>query len=153
MNHEQVNMEFRSSLKTAAIDFPPRVEGQFFGGNVDQAAADIVDQDINRSVLRDDIQALQFRGLGIGKIRLDFHGLPAERPDVIGSGLEAFCVASREHNISAGFRDGQCHLAPQPPTTARDEKSLALQFKSIQHAHGSAHLTLLTGFTIRWPKA
>jgi len=84
------------------------------------------------------------------QVRHDRRRPTAQCANVRGGFFKRWRITRGQHHIGPCIGQGQRHFAPQAAAPAGDEQTLAIQSKSIQHAHAGTCLARLRSFNVKF---
>ena len=103
--------------------------------NVDIAAADIVDKDVDGLCLREHLLAKIFAYLGLPDVGVKGPHAALAVPYLGCSTGEGVWIARDKDDVGACLRGGDRDDLAETATAARDQEALAVEMKLIEHGH------------------
>ena len=123
-------------MREIEIDVPaPGREVGVLDRNVDIAAADIVDENIDRRRLGEHAPAKILACRGLSDVGRKNPGLALAFPHLAGGPGEGFGVARDKQDVGARLRGGKRDRTAEATAAPRDQYALAVQSEAIEHGH------------------
>ena len=107
----------------------------FLDGDVDIAAADIVDENVDGRPLGEGFRAKLLAGRWVGDIGCEGPDFSIAFAHFVGGSRKRVRIARDKHHIGAGFCGGKRNRAAEATAASRDKNTFAVEPELVEHRH------------------